>query len=388
MNRLLAISVPVMFAAACSAGPKQFGSVCDDPAAPAACEQTCDPAPGAATSCPTGFHCSPDATCDSQCTVTGGECGAGYACTDDGRCIDDGSGTVTGGPDVSCPALSFTATPVIPSISLLIDRSGSMAGTINGKTRYNIIRDALVDSSNGVVTTLQTKALFGATLFSTDGAAQCPGLPSVARAFDNSAPIRTLINNNPPNEGLTPTAPSIDAAVAAFAAAPPPAGSPPVIVLATDGEPNSCDSDATNQPPSITAAKAAAAAGIRLFVLGVSNDISAGHLQDLANAGAGVQAGQPNAPFFVANNAQQMKTAFDTIIGNVTSCEFTISGTVSEGQAAGATVVVNGTPITFGTDWQLVNGNTIRVLGQACTNLRSSQNPMVTATFQCGTVLL
>src|SRR5262245_4062737 len=39
---------------------------------------------------------------------------------------DQGSGSNPGGPDASCPAVSFTATQVIPSIQLLIDRSGSM----------------------------------------------------------------------------------------------------------------------------------------------------------------------------------------------------------------------------------------------------------------------
>ena len=387
MNRPLAISVHFLFAlsaAACSVGPKQFGSVCDGPSAPPVCDQSCNPAPGAATGCPTGFHCSPDATCDAQCTLGGSQCGAGYACSDDGRCIDDGSGP-GGGPDANCPAVNFTATPVIPSISLLIDRSQSMGSTIGGKSRYQAIRDALVDPNNGVVKGLERKALFGASLYSSDF--PCPRLYSVPRALNNTTAIATLIDSQTP-DGVTPTGPSIDQAVAAFAASPPPAGSPPIIVLATDGEPNTCESNVTNRQPSINAARASFAAGIRLFVLGVSSDVNPSHLQDVANAGAGIQPGQPNAPFFVATTPQNMKTAFDQIIGGVTSCELTINGTVSESQAASGTVLVNGVPITFGTDWQLVNGNTIRILGQACTNLRNSPNPMVTGTFPCGTVIL
>jgi hypothetical protein len=47
---------------------------------------TCDPSPGAANSCPAGYHCAPDGYCDARCTAGGGECGDGYICTADGRC--------------------------------------------------------------------------------------------------------------------------------------------------------------------------------------------------------------------------------------------------------------------------------------------------------------
>jgi hypothetical protein len=108
----------------------------------------------------------------------------------------------------------------------------------------------------------------------------------------------------------------------------------------------------------------------------------------VANAGAGVQAGQPNAPFFVANTPQDLQTAFAQIIGGVTSCELTINGTIDETQAAGGTVTLNGMPLQFGVDWELVNGNVIRLLGQACTDLKNSPNPMVQASFPCGAVIL
>jgi hypothetical protein len=54
---------------------------------PAACMTMCDPAPGAPASCPGGFHCTPDGTCNAFCTQGGMECGDGYRCTPDGRCV-------------------------------------------------------------------------------------------------------------------------------------------------------------------------------------------------------------------------------------------------------------------------------------------------------------
>ncbi|MCW5802714.1 MAG: VWA domain-containing protein [Deltaproteobacteria bacterium] len=391
MQRLSLLSsfafVSILGAAAGCGGPKQFTSLCDADTPPAACNTPCDPAPGAPAACPGGFHCSPDGLCDATCTQGGGQCGQGHVCTSDGRCVDDGSVVGDPEPDANCPAVHFTAMQTIPSITLLIDRSGSMNDSIGGKTRYQAVRDALVDNTNGVVTNLQSKAYFGAALFSSDN--PCPRLYAVPRAMNNRNGIASLINGQGPG-GNTPTGPSIDQVVADFAANPPPQGSPPIIVLATDGLPNTCNNGNdtnTGQTLSVNAAKAAYTAGIRLFILGVGNGINDQHLQAMANAGAGVQAGMANAPYFLANSPAQLQTAFDTIIGGVLSCELMISGTIDQAQAAGGTVTLNGAPLQFGTDWELVNGNTIRLLGAACTTLKSSPNPMVDAAFPCGAIV-
>jgi hypothetical protein len=290
---------------------------------------------------------------------------------------------ITNPPPQDCPDVSFTTTPVVPSISLLIDRSGSMNNGIGNTTRYNAIRDALVGPT-GVVTNLQDKVYFGASLYSTD--APCPKLYTVPRARDNKQAIETLINSQSPG-GNTPTAGSIDQAVAAFAADPAPPGSPPIIVLATDGLPNSCNGD-DGQAQSVAAAGASYAAGIRLFMLGVGGGINDQHLQAMANAGAGVQAGQPNAQYYLANTPADLKTAFDQIIVGVTSCELTINGTIDEAQAASGTVTLNGAPLSYPADWELVNGNIIRLKGGACDTLKGTPGSTVEASFPCGAVLL
>jgi hypothetical protein len=43
--------------------------------------------------------------------------------------------------------------------------------------------------------------------------------------------------------------------------------------------------------------------------------------------------------------------------------------------------------LTYGTDWILVNGNVIRILGGACTALKATPNPTVSASFPCGSVI-
>jgi len=72
----------------------------------------------------------------------------------------------------------------------------------------------------------------------------------------------------------------------------------------------------------------------------------------------------------------------------VLSCELMINGSVEPGQAAGGTVVLNGMTLTYGTQWTLSGPSTIKLLGQACEDLKSSANPVVTASFPCGTVIL
>jgi hypothetical protein len=81
----LVIALFAFAAAAC--GGKPGKSICDNTVPPpAACMTMCDPSPGAANSCPAGYHCAPDGYCDALCTPTGNECGDGYICTPDGRC--------------------------------------------------------------------------------------------------------------------------------------------------------------------------------------------------------------------------------------------------------------------------------------------------------------
>ena len=310
--------------------------------------------------------------------------GNGTIGDDDGN--GSGSNTGGGGPDANCPAVNFTATQVTPSIQLLIDRSGSMGTALPGTstTRYQAMRDALVGAS-GVVGQLQTKAYFGASLFTSDN--PCPHLyTTAARQMNNLGQVQGLIDSQGPG-GNTPTPPAIDQTVAYFQANPAPSGSPPIIVLATDGLPNSCGSGADTQVQSVASAANAYTNGIRTFILGIAG-VNDSFLQQMANAGQGVMPGAPDAKYYTANSPADLQAAFQAIIGGVVSCELQINGTVDPAQASSGSVSLNGAQLTYGTDWIVVNGNTIRLLGAACDTLKSSSNPQVQASFSCGAVIL
>ena len=364
-------------------GPKEFGSQCDQPDAPAECMQACDPTPGAATSCPNGFYCAPDGMCDRQC-MTAADCGSGYVCTADGRCEDDGT-PVDPPVDASCPDVTFTPMPKTPSIMLVLDRSGSMGGTDISPTRYAAMRDALVGNT-GVVTGLETKAYFGSSLYTC--ANNNLSLIDVPRALNNATAIRTSLDGTGPG-GNTPTAAAIDSAVQGFTANPPPADSPPAIVLATDGEPNTCSSSSitnTTRAASVTAARNAYTAGIPVYVLAIGTNSQ--HFQDVANGGQGWQMGDPNVPYYPVANAADLQAAFQTIINGVISCDLSLTASIDATQAMNGTLTVNGQPLQYGTDWILVGGNVIRVQGAACTSLKSSANPTISASFPCGSIIL
>ena len=330
-----------------------------------------------------------DASTYVECTPGGGECGSAAVCTPEGRC----EAIYVPTPDAMCPSVHFTPTQTIPSITLLLDRSGSMTNNFGGVSRYQAMIDGLFGAS-GAVTTTQSKVYFGEALYAGD---QTPCLNlngfKVARDLNNATAMQTLTTTHPPNNGYTPTAPAIDQVVADFGTNPPPTGSPPIILLATDGEPNSCSSTSTNRGPSITAAQNAYTAGVPLFIVGIAG-LNTQFLQDMANAGAGKATGQSAgctgcAPYYVANDPASLASAFTSIINSAISCDLTITGgTVDPAQACNGTVTLNGTALTCGTDWTVdADGVTIHLLGQACTTLKNSTNPQVDAEFPCGAIL-
>jgi hypothetical protein len=390
----------VVLTAACG-GDKtspQQDSVCGSPVPPPACATACDPAAGASTSCPVGFHCASTRKCDSLCTANGNECGDGYQCTIDGFCISKGPGGGTDDPgtepDAFCPSVEFTAKKTIPSIQLLIDRSGSMEKDFKGKTadnnsmdptrheKFTTEQDALVGQA-GVVTQLADQVYFGASMYPSDS---CPGLFSVGRALNNKKAISDLLAAHGPG-GNTPTADSINSVVQDFATNKPPVGSPPVIVLATDGLPNQCNAQGDDDPvarqATVDAAAAAFAHGIPLFLLSVGT-IDPVFEQAVANAGAGAPQGT-NAKPFKATSPAELSAAFQEIIRGVVSCDLTLNGKVEADAASTGVVVLNDVTLTYMTDWTLdANGMILHLLGTACTALKNSADPKIKATFACG----
>ena len=380
MNR--AVTSLLFLLAAC--GAKHQASVCDQNPPPAACMETCNP--NGANTCPLGFYCGGNGKCTADCGQ-GTSCPSGQTCTSDGHCVGG-----NGGPDADCPNVVFTPMKTTPSIELVLDRSGSMDMTDIAPTRFRALQSGLFDPTNGAVTKTQGAVYFGEAMFAGD---QSPCLNlngfTAPRALNNATALSALTANNPPNGGSTPTADAITKVTADFAANPPPMGSPPIILLATDGEPNSCNGGGGNGP-SLTAIQAAYTAGIRTFIIGLAG-LNLQYLQDVANAGTGKPINQPPmcancSPYYAANDPTSLVNGLDAIINGVLSCDLSLTGMVDPMTACNGTVTLNGMTLTCGTDWQIdPNGMVIHLLGSACNTLKNSANPTVSASFPCGTVI-
>jgi hypothetical protein len=132
--------------------------------------------------------------------------------------------------------------------------------------------------------------------------------------------------------------------------------------------------------------------GIRTIGLSVGDQVGDAHLQDVANAGAGMPPATGTATFYKASNPAELSAALNQIITGILSCEFDRSGAVDLGRAdegivemSAATCGRAGT-LTYTTDWEMVDTDTIRVLGAACDALKAGGCTMQ-ATFACGIIV-
>jgi hypothetical protein len=178
-----------------------------DPNAGSACTgalaASCGAACAADEQCGAGTFCT-GATCTAQCSVDA-PCTDGLLCSPRGRCTPDGLDPAGGGTGFgggggggggskdgavssdggvfvptgdACAAIDVTLAKVIPTIALLIDRSGSMSDPLgDAGTRWNVLREALIAPDGGLIKQLENDVRFGLALYTFSGSnnsASCP----------------------------------------------------------------------------------------------------------------------------------------------------------------------------------------------------------------------
>jgi len=393
MVRRAALLALALSASGCSAceGEIDTPATCIGPVQVPPCGAACQ----SDESCGPELFCGPEGRCTAECSPGVAECPIDFQCADHGRCEPipfDAAGLVDA---PICGTVEVDLSSEVPIVMLLLDQSSSMNEPFPGAVdRWRAMRDALIEPDVGVVATLEHAIEFGATLYTShdgDAGGLCPVLVDVPPAVDNYQAIADMLYDTAPDDD-TPTGEALDAVIASMVARGNPRGVPRYLVLATDGEPDTCaDPDTQNgQAIAIAAADNAFAEGIRMFVLGVSSDVGAPHLQDMANAGAGLEVGGvENEPYFTSASAEEIVDAFTTIIGGLRSCTFTIDGTVDLEAADQGDVALNGRSLTYGDEdgWRLLDGETLELLGAACAEFRFTPNVELTATFPCGAVV-
>jgi hypothetical protein len=301
----------------------------------------------------------------------------------------DGDGDGNDSNDTeSCPLLDVILVPQTPTLVLLVDQSLSMDEDLDGTSRWNVITNVLIDPDMGIVPQFAPSMRLGLTLYtSIDGNTtgnECPMLTEVAPALDNAAAIDMVMSMSVPI-GETPTGESLDVVWQQLDALDVPGRK--YIVLATDGEPDTCaaPNPQEGQPEAVAAAQAAFAAGIETFIIAVDDDVSNAHLQDMANAGQGVQMGDPNAAFYLALNQAGLAEAFEDILAGVRSCQLDLDTPLTDEDAASCSVEVNGAIVPLGdpNGWQLNNPNEVELLGSACDALQTGTSSVQMA-CTCG----
>jgi hypothetical protein len=195
-----------------------------------------------------------------------------------------------------------------PTIWLVVDGSGSMLSPFGDKTRWEVLKDALLDPEHGLVKRFERDVQWGLFLYDGSGssgqgmlpdggivnfepATTCSRIVRVSAGLDNYAAISSAFGPHPLG-GSTPTHTAL-ATLLSQLPTDPAALSRTSIVLATDGEPNDfCEAGTFSPPdvrPEVVAAVAEAAAlGVKTYVvnLAAEDQALAEHLGQVAQAGA------------------------------------------------------------------------------------------------------
>ena len=173
--------------------------------------------------------------------------------------------------------------------------------------------------------------------------------------------------------GDTPTGESLDAVWQTLDAFDVPGQK--FIVLATDGEPDTCAVPNPNegQPEAVAAAQAAFGAGIETYIISLGDQVGEAHLQDMANAGQGVQPGDPNAEYYQALDQAALVTAFEQILAGVRSCQLDLDSPLTAEDAANCSLVINGDEVGLDdpNGWMLNDPTEVELLGTACEMLQA-----------------
>jgi hypothetical protein len=354
--------------------------------------------------CDTNSECATGSCSAGECVagglVPGGGGGPGSTPTAGGLgdtfiLVDDLGVSQGGSGQPVCVDLEVDFERVTPTVVLLIDQSGSMTQPFeNGVNRWNTLVSTLTDPQNSLIKKLESSVRFGMSLYTSSGGfgdgptpRECPILTSVDIALDNFSGLSSALSlqaNGP--KGDTPTAESM-ASVAgqlrAFAE-----DGPKSIILATDGDPDTCEDNDSHgdgaKALSVAAVEAAYADGIATHVISVGDEVTASHLKALAVAGAG---GDANAEAFTALDTAALVNAFNAIIGSVRTCDFTLAGTVEGTDAPRGTVVLDGQALVYGDPdgWEMTDESTVRLLGQACETAQADASG-ISMSFPCDAI--
>jgi hypothetical protein len=331
-----------------------------------------------------------------------------------------------------CAQGNANASPVTPTVWLLIDGSGSMKMSLGGPSRWEALRSALMDQG-GVVPQLEHVVRFGMVIYNgPDNAthtqcnapdkvnllcgcltgsedaccsAACGGTPPMAPADPNMCAnliivdpaldnFKTINAAYPAQEigGWTPTDRAIEHVVDNLPVLNKQMldaqNDPVYVILATDGQPNDdCNgmSRGADFQPEVAqrvldAVTKGAQMGMSMFVISLagSDQQLQMHLEQVAAAG------NTGKPPFVPSNRDQLEATLRQVVGGA-SCQISLDGQVQMGQECTGQVTLNGVALACSSDngWRMLDPRTLEITGSAC-DMFLSTTSQVHAAFPCG----
>lgn len=356
----------------------------------------CDEACSEEAPCAAGLHCR-SGVCAADCAMDD-DCLSTHECTDDGRCIARSSITLNPletDPDKpieeapECIEGQVEFEPILPEVSLLLDRSGSMASALSGLSRWDalgqvLLGDPQVAGDHGIVGAFEDRVAFGASFYTSasGGPSNCIlDLESVALARNNYSAIRHRYLKLAPSGG-TPTGEAVKAVVANALRSDLGGGSK-FLVLATDGDPTGCTVSSSGSPATDVenAVADAFADGMKTFAISISTSASATHMQRVANLGAGLPAdATPPAPYYTAESQEELALAFSSILTDEVerSCVFSLNGEVDPEDAGEGTVILDGEELGYEDPdgWILPQVDQVELVGGACDAIQAGEEDL------------
>jgi hypothetical protein len=301
----------------------------------------------------------------------------------------------------SCATKTASLTKQPADLLLVLDKSGSMTSSIGSTTDC---KTAFVDPDAGTPTCQPRWATmvsgldavlsgasgdvnWGLQLFNIDGTCGVAATPEVTIGTGSAAGVQAKIATVNPG-GNTPTRAAITAAVTYLKTLTDTNGK--YILLATDGEPNCLTtgggrggggSGSSDVPGTVAAITAAAAAGFKVYVIGVGPET--GNLDNFASAGG-------TDHYYPALSPQDLNAALATIVGTVASCTFSLGKAPLD--PTNVAVQFNGdsslrapqdTTHTNGWDYTSSSDTTIQLYGSWCDNVTNGTYTAATILEGC-----
>ena len=312
--------------------------------------------------------------------------------------------TGVGGGGGACQQLDVVFDPQIPTVLLLVDRSGSMFDiNPDGNDFWDALKGAVLE----VVKAKQSEVRFGLLTFTGIAGQECPLTTETPIALDNYDAIKTSYDAasvKPAMKLETPTAMVLVATAVPKLLGDTDPGAK-YILFVTDGEPDRCDDSFAPCPRDdvVGAVQDAYAKGIGTLVFGLGLEANAQHLQDVANAGAGAPVMSPgdtalNACFagnwanakgtYAAaggttkyytpdpTDAMALETALNAAVTGAKSCTFDLEGKIEVdlSHASEGKVYIDGEPVPYDSadGWSMSSPTQLVLNGEACAKLKAA----------------